>query len=393
MPFAELRRRRRRSATATTTSTCGSTTSVGGGLDLSRALQLRRPHALRAVFRARASRFVPGYGNTSCSAARRTSWSARLARLFAAPASTTRASPTTAWPARSFQDGQRHAASTNRSDCRSSPTNPRDFGLSFITVTGFSPLGHEYNNPQKSVTNTYQVLDTLTYARARTCSSSASTSAPSSRTPSATCSRAASLLTLHADWPYHRQRAGRSAAGLAAAHRRRAARQPAASAHRELQLLRQGQLPRHADADAVGRAALRVQLAAGGRRRPRQHLRSGDRHARSGRHERRAARRLRRRQEQLRAARRLGLDVGATRRRWFAAATASTTISRRSRPAKGSTSTRRTSTLRLLLPAAGPAAADALQSVPGQLRRFPRRRRRFAFERDLRHGRTCSTGT
>ncbi|MGZ8845380.1 MAG: TonB-dependent receptor domain-containing protein [Pyrinomonadaceae bacterium] len=42
--------------------------------------------------------------------------------------------------------------------------NPRDFGLSFITVTGFSPLGHEGNNPQNSVTNTYQILDTATYS-------------------------------------------------------------------------------------------------------------------------------------------------------------------------------------------------------------------------------------
>ncbi|HYE65373.1 MAG TPA: TonB-dependent receptor, partial [Pyrinomonadaceae bacterium] len=45
--------------------------------------------------------------------------------------------------------------------------NPRDFGLSFITVAGFSPLGDEYNNPQSSVTNTYQVLDTATYARGK----------------------------------------------------------------------------------------------------------------------------------------------------------------------------------------------------------------------------------
>jgi hypothetical protein len=46
-------------------------------------------------------------------------------------------------------------------------SNPRDFGLSFITVTGFSPLGHEGNNPQNSVTNTFQLLDTATYARGR----------------------------------------------------------------------------------------------------------------------------------------------------------------------------------------------------------------------------------
>ncbi len=43
--------------------------------------------------------------------------------------------------------------------------NPRDFGLSFITVTGFSPLGDEGNNPQNSATNTFQVLDTATYSR------------------------------------------------------------------------------------------------------------------------------------------------------------------------------------------------------------------------------------
>jgi len=44
-------------------------------------------------------------------------------------------------------------------------SNSRDFGLSFITVTGFSPLGHEGNNPQNSVANTFQFLDTATYAR------------------------------------------------------------------------------------------------------------------------------------------------------------------------------------------------------------------------------------
>ncbi|HEX8352597.1 MAG TPA: TonB-dependent receptor [Pyrinomonadaceae bacterium] len=45
--------------------------------------------------------------------------------------------------------------------------NPRDAGLSFITVTGFSPLGEEFNNPQNSVTNTFQALDTATYTAGR----------------------------------------------------------------------------------------------------------------------------------------------------------------------------------------------------------------------------------
>ena len=46
-------------------------------------------------------------------------------------------------------------------------SNPRDTGLSFITLTGYSPLGDEYNNPQFSATNTFQVLDTATFTRSR----------------------------------------------------------------------------------------------------------------------------------------------------------------------------------------------------------------------------------
>lgn len=44
-------------------------------------------------------------------------------------------------------------------------SNPRDFGLSFITITGYSPLGDEFNNPQHSVTNVLQITDNATYAR------------------------------------------------------------------------------------------------------------------------------------------------------------------------------------------------------------------------------------
>jgi Carboxypeptidase regulatory-like domain len=46
-------------------------------------------------------------------------------------------------------------------------SNPRDWGLSFITLTGYSPLGDEYNNPQHSVTNSFQALDQATYVRGR----------------------------------------------------------------------------------------------------------------------------------------------------------------------------------------------------------------------------------
>jgi hypothetical protein len=41
----------------------------------------------------------------------------------------------------------------------------RDLGLSFITITGYSPLGDEGNNPQKSVTNVYQFLNNASYTR------------------------------------------------------------------------------------------------------------------------------------------------------------------------------------------------------------------------------------
>ncbi len=44
-------------------------------------------------------------------------------------------------------------------------TNPRDAGLSLITVTGYSPLGHEYNNPQSGTTNTIHIADTVTWTR------------------------------------------------------------------------------------------------------------------------------------------------------------------------------------------------------------------------------------
>ena len=44
-------------------------------------------------------------------------------------------------------------------------TRQRDLGLSFINVTGFSSLGDEFNNPQQSTVNSYQILDTVSYTR------------------------------------------------------------------------------------------------------------------------------------------------------------------------------------------------------------------------------------
>ena len=43
--------------------------------------------------------------------------------------------------------------------------NPRDTGLSLINITGYSPIGDEYNNPQHSATTVYQVTDTVSISR------------------------------------------------------------------------------------------------------------------------------------------------------------------------------------------------------------------------------------
>jgi hypothetical protein len=44
-------------------------------------------------------------------------------------------------------------------------SDARDWGLSYITVLGYSALGHEINNPQQSTTTTFQLSDMLTWSR------------------------------------------------------------------------------------------------------------------------------------------------------------------------------------------------------------------------------------
>jgi hypothetical protein len=62
-----------------------------------------------------------------------------------------------------FQEGQ--GRSLNREvGLPELSANPRDWGLSYITVVGFSPLGHEYNNPQQGTTDAFQLIDTLTWS-------------------------------------------------------------------------------------------------------------------------------------------------------------------------------------------------------------------------------------
>lgn len=40
-------------------------------------------------------------------------------------------------------------------------SRPRDLGLTFIEVTGFTPLGDEFNNPQDSLTDSFQISDNV----------------------------------------------------------------------------------------------------------------------------------------------------------------------------------------------------------------------------------------
>ena len=46
-------------------------------------------------------------------------------------------------------------------------TRPLDLGLSFVQVTGLSSLGGEFNNPQVSTVESWQISDTLSYSRGR----------------------------------------------------------------------------------------------------------------------------------------------------------------------------------------------------------------------------------
>jgi hypothetical protein len=46
-------------------------------------------------------------------------------------------------------------------------TNPRDWGLSLISVNGYSPLGDEYTSPEHGTTDTYQIGDNATWNHGR----------------------------------------------------------------------------------------------------------------------------------------------------------------------------------------------------------------------------------
>ena len=206
---------RRTSRTATSSSTCAST----GG---------RRPAwicRLATAFRtARCSSRLPAPASRSCPAtatrstvARRTWW--RRACSVITPRLLNEARFGYTRVANQVnQEGQ--GTSINRQvGLPELSANPRDWGLSFITVTGYSPLGQEYNNPQKGITDAFQFVDTLTWSPGRASGQRRVRPAnrAAGRVPRRPGPRPAGVYPVCV----HRQRAGGSAAGPADDHRRR----------------------------------------------------------------------------------------------------------------------------------------------------------------------------
>ncbi len=66
----------------------------------------------------------------------------------------------------SFQENMGHSINSTVGLPEMS-SNPRDFGLSLMSITGYSGLGDESHNPQHSATSIYQLTDTLTHLRGR----------------------------------------------------------------------------------------------------------------------------------------------------------------------------------------------------------------------------------
>lgn len=62
---------------------------------------------------------------------------------------------------------EQQAANLNARVGLPTPTDPTNNGLSYISIAGFGSLGDEYNNPQRGITNTYQLVDQLTWTRNR----------------------------------------------------------------------------------------------------------------------------------------------------------------------------------------------------------------------------------
>ena len=137
---------------------------VSGGRHADGALQLRGSAAVRAVCRAAVLRGARLRERRS--AARSEPRRARDTRPFAAAFVNEARVAWTRVSTSVLQENQ--GRSINREvGLPDLSSDPRDWGLSFITLTGYSPIGHEYNNPQDSTTTLIQALDTVSWAPGR----------------------------------------------------------------------------------------------------------------------------------------------------------------------------------------------------------------------------------
>ncbi len=232
---------------------------------------------------------------------------------------------------------KRGASSIATSGCPNRGQNARDAGLSLITVSGYSPLGHEYNNPQRSTTNTIHVADTLTWTRGNHLVK-AGFDSRMIRQDAFRDVQARGTLTFTG--AFTGNPLVDLLVGTADVHDAGARRQPAASADRVVRMVRAGQLPRASERDALGRTAVRHHITAGRRRRSRDSVRSANRRACS--RSARAACRAPVTTPTATTGRHASAPRGPStrqRRLWCGARTASTTTIRRSPRAKGYIST------------------------------------------------------
>ncbi len=169
--------------------------------------------------------------------------------------------------------------------------NPRDAGLSVISVSGYSSLGHEYTTPQESTSDTFQIADTATWLRG------------------------AHMVKFGGEWNGVRQQAYRDVQsrgfltfldqgytgnaladlllGLPVLTGGARLDNPQNLRAGSWSVFASGRLARASQPRHLGGPAVRLLLAGRGRRRPREPVRPGDRSARAGGHRRDSARRLR----------------------------------------------------------------------------------------------------
>ena len=184
-------------------------------------------------------------------------------------------------------------------------TNTRDAGLSLITVSGYSPLGHE---DQQSAAQHDQYHPRRRHADVDAGQPPRQGGIRRPHDSSGRVSRRAGAGRADLCGGVHRKPAGRSPDGTAHIHDAGASRQSPAPANRVIRVVRAGQLSCAPERHALGRPAVRPDLAAGRCRRSRHLVRPANRRAGRRGDQRHAPRRLQKRSQQLGATCRRGVD-------------------------------------------------------------------------------------